>query len=1438
MTHIASYEACIVESPVLADNPAQAKTDCEVRLSFALASLHPSSRADVRSQLEAAVDSYLAEFDILLQSVYRLAESDPDIPAGGTTSENHIPADWTTIEPEPTTTESVYRVSRNVATSAGAFVTATVWGHLTRVKDNVTVPDRPENLAVSETTSTSLAWTWSQVEGAASYDVEWRQLGSTLVTKKSENASTFTLTELSSETSYEARVRSRNIAGTSDWTSYVSGETEPPPPLTWSFTLGKQYREVGQTINRAVPVPTGGAAPITYTESGLPGGISLNLSELASGRLRLSGTLTTPGATTTTLTATDALGSQATVSVEFDIGPDQDGPGPLGNVALSNVGHTGALLSWTAPTTGDPPLHYRVSVWKAGATPPRAHTYGFVTDLSWQMTGLDPGTDYVAGVWAQNYGGVSNPVRKSFSTLAYAAAITGPASAWEGATVTLESSDPPTYYGANPTYAWSVSGNGATVGATNGDSLKVQAAQVGAGGGLFTATLTVTSADANYTSSDTHAVTVNDVTPLTWSFTLGKQYREVGQTINRAVPVPTGGAAPITYTESGLPGGISLNLSELASGRLRLSGTLTTPGATTTTLTATDALGSQATVSVEFDIGPDQDGPGPLGNVALSNVGHTGALLSWTAPTTGDPPLHYRVSVWKAGATPPRAHTYGFVTDLSWQMTGLDPGTDYVAGVWAQNYGGVSNPVRKSFSTLAYAAAITGPASAWEGATVTLESSDPPTYYGANPTYAWSVSGNGATVGATNGDSLKVRAAQVGAGGGLFTATLTVTSADANYTSSDTHAVTVNDVTPLTWSFTLGKQYREVGQTINRAVPVPTGGTTPITYAASGLPGGISLNKSELTSGRLRLSGTLTTPGATTTTLTATDALGSQATVSVEFDIGPDQDGPGPLGNVALSNVGHTGALLSWTAPTTGDPPLHYRVSVWKAGATPPRAHTYGFVTDLSWQMTGLDPETDYVAGVWAQNYGGVSNPVRKSFSTLAYAAAITGAGSVSENATITLGSSDTPGYYGTNPAYAWSVSGDGTAVGATNGSSLRVRAATVGSNGGSFTATLTVTSANGRYSSSDTHVVTVDDTLDPASVTASLSSIGSVSEGGSGTVTATLGGKRDAIVSTDWTVTGAGASYVTLTKGVLTCSYSVGAVPGQRSFQINFSITVSGLGTNARNGTSASRTANASGTIVNNGVAPSKPTGVTASASGGNWSATTGSTPITYQWFLRRKDRVGGTTWGTTTGTSASFSGQTLTSNTEYVFGVRARNLFGTTSFTSKVFTAHPSGVAPSKPTGVTASAYGGSWNASTGTAPISYKWFLSRKDRVGGTLLTAWTTGTNASFSGFTLTPNTEYRFGVRARNLIGTTSFTSVVFTAPPTSSVSVTPVRMAVGAFGDEFGPVFRKGLSFDAVGIAEVASNDGFTAVRPKPVQRGANAAVAIEQAERLGSVQP
>ncbi|MFZ5351280.1 MAG: discoidin domain-containing protein [Bacillota bacterium] len=87
------------------------------------------------------------------------------------------------------------------------------------------LPDMPINL-ISEATENSVSLTWDPVIGADSYDIEADgQLYNILSTN-------FIHTDLAVGTEHTYRVRSRNISGTSNWSSTINVSTRVPIPQT------------------------------------------------------------------------------------------------------------------------------------------------------------------------------------------------------------------------------------------------------------------------------------------------------------------------------------------------------------------------------------------------------------------------------------------------------------------------------------------------------------------------------------------------------------------------------------------------------------------------------------------------------------------------------------------------------------------------------------------------------------------------------------------------------------------------------------------------------------------------------------------------------------------------------------------------------------------------------------------------------------------------------------------------------------------------------------------------------------------------------------------------------------------------------------------------------------------------------------------------------
>ena len=88
-----------------------------------------------------------------VQTIYRRATSTPGAPAGGQTTENHVPSPWTTSEPAPTQTENVYSATRTVRYLNGVFESATAWGGVTEEAAKTgTTPPAPTGVAGSAST--------------------------------------------------------------------------------------------------------------------------------------------------------------------------------------------------------------------------------------------------------------------------------------------------------------------------------------------------------------------------------------------------------------------------------------------------------------------------------------------------------------------------------------------------------------------------------------------------------------------------------------------------------------------------------------------------------------------------------------------------------------------------------------------------------------------------------------------------------------------------------------------------------------------------------------------------------------------------------------------------------------------------------------------------------------------------------------------------------------------------------------------------------------------------------------------------------------------------------------------------------------------------------------------------------------------------------------
>jgi hypothetical protein len=352
----------------------------------------------------------------------------------------------------------------------------------------------------------------------------------------------------------------------------------------------------------------------------------------------------------------------------------------------------------------------------------------------------------------------------------------------------------------------------------------------------------------------------------------------VGYAAQEAVAA-TGGTPPYTWSASGLPGGLSINSSNGA-----IFGTPTAAGVFNFTVTVRDVSGPQKTASKSLSLTVNA-AAAPLVittmalNPSTATVGVGYAAQEAVAATGGTPPY-----TWSASGLPG-----GLSINSS---NGAIFGTPTAAGVFnfTVTVRDVSSPQKtasKSLSLTVNAAAaplvITttalNPPTATVGVGYAAQEAVAAT--GGTTPYTWSASGlpSGLSINSSNGAIFGTPTAA-----GAFNFTVTVRDVSSpQKTASKSLSLTVNAAaSPLVITTTALKPPTAtvgVGYAAQEAVAA-TGGTTPYTWSASGLPSGLSINSSNGA-----IFGTPTAAGTFNFTVTVRDASSPQKTTSKNLSL-------------------------------------------------------------------------------------------------------------------------------------------------------------------------------------------------------------------------------------------------------------------------------------------------------------------------------------------------------------------------------------------------------------------------------------------------------------------------------------------------------------------------------------------------------------------------
>lgn len=627
--------------------------------------------------------------------------------------------------------------------------------------------------------------------------------------------------------------------------------------ITGNVTDGYEFKSVNATINAfnlpdmaskifvdpyvgtsyadgSAPAVSGGKAPLTYTASGLPAGLSINASTGA-----VTGNPSSVGVANATISVADANGKQDSGSYQFE---------------------TRAALTLAAKTYADPYVGTEYSAAN-GAAPTAA---GGKTPYSWSASGLPAGLNIAPSTGVISGNPTSATATSATITLAdansksvsrtYAFAPRGAlaladkvyADPYVGTAYAAVDGAAPVASGGKAPYTWSATGlpSGMAINASTGIVSGTPTAATAT-------TAVITLKDSNNLSISKNYAFNSRAAMVLAAKTYPNPY--VGTAYSAtdgAAPNITGGLAPYTWSAASLPAGLVMDASTGV-----ISGTPTSATATTATVTVKDANNKQISRTYAF---------APRAALALAAktypdpyVGTAYAAADGAAPTASGGLAPY---TWTATSLPAGMNinpTTGVVsgtptsaTATTATVTITDANSKSVSRTYAFAPRGTLALAAKTYADpyvrTAYAAA--------DGAA--------PTASGGKSPYTWSATGLPAGL-AMNGTTGVIS----GTPTSTTATTATVTVKDANNKSiSRTYAFTPRAALALATK-TYPDPYVGTAYTASEgAVPTASGGEAPYTWSATGLPAGLTMNSAGV------ISGTPTSTSAATATVTIKDA--------------------------------------------------------------------------------------------------------------------------------------------------------------------------------------------------------------------------------------------------------------------------------------------------------------------------------------------------------------------------------------------------------------------------------------------------------------------------------------------------------------------------------------------------------------------------------------
>ena len=581
---------------------------------------------------------------------------------------------------------------------------------------------------------------------------------------------------------------------------------------------------------------TGGTAPYSWSASGLPSGLSMNASTG-----QITGTPTAAGTATVTISVTDNSSPSvlnATKTLSITVAPAL----AITTTSLPS-GTVGAAYAFLMEATG-------------GTTPYAWSAAGLPNGLQMSAAGVISGTPTGAGTSSVviTVTDSTTPAQSASKTLSLtiAAPLSITTTTLPGATAGVSYSAILAATGGTGAYHWAASGlpSGMTINTNSGEISGTATVA-----GTFTITVTVTDSATPDPQSATKTLSLV-VAPAPLVITTASLPDGMVGAGYSAAAIAAGGTTPYIYSASGLPAGLTINASTG-----QITGIPTTAGVATVTITVEDSgapTHQTASKTLTLRIAPP---PLSITTTMLPN-GVVGAPYSTTVQATGGAmPYSWTATDLPAGLS---------MDASSGQITGTPSVTGRVTiTVTVTDSSSPSQTASKSLS-LNIATPLTIATVSLPNGTVGVAYAASLSAAGGSTPYSWSASGlpAGLSINASTGQITGTPTAA-----GTSTATVTVTDGGAPNPQTATKNFTISIAAPLTIT-TTSLPGGTVGTPYSAALQA-TGGATPYTWTATGLPRGLTLD-----SGTGQISGTPTTSGTSSVLVTVADSSPSPQTAS------------------------------------------------------------------------------------------------------------------------------------------------------------------------------------------------------------------------------------------------------------------------------------------------------------------------------------------------------------------------------------------------------------------------------------------------------------------------------------------------------------------------------------------------------------------------------